>query len=86
MDTENIDNQLIVMSYPEARRFLLELEPTTPLPYGIYCDAGTAERAQDLIRLARVRMTEGYVVRVESALRRPGEHRVYIYFRRPGQR
>jgi hypothetical protein len=85
MDTENIDNQLIEMSYPEARRFLLELEPTTPLPYGIDCTAGSAANAEDLARLARIRMTEGYVVRVESALRR-GEQRVYIYFRRPGQR
>lgn len=86
MDTENIDSQLIVMSYPDARRFLLELEPTTPLPYGIVCDAGTTERAQDLTQLARVEMTEGYVVRVESALRRLGEHRVFIHFRQPSQR
>lgn len=86
MDNTTEINQPTLMSYHEAFRFLRALEPTTPLPHGIACDTLTAERADDLAGLARARLAEGYVISVGATLPRPGQHRVVILFRRPGQR
>lgn len=86
MNTANNDNPFNLMSYPDSRRLLLALDTATPLPEGIVCDTGTAEQADDLTRLARARLAEGYVHTVGTALTSPGQHHVYIYFRRPGQR